>query len=68
MILPTVPRGSPPRPPAPIEAVQSFKDGQRPAAALDAMGADELSTPRDTAFETIRARAIGTALAAEGLR
>lgn len=40
MILPTEPIGSIPRPPALIEAVQAFRAGLLPAAALDAMYAD----------------------------
>jgi hypothetical protein len=59
MIIPTEPIGSIPRPLALIEAVAT-RDGADPASEPLYEEANS-----DTAFEKIRARVLGTALAAE---
>ena len=58
MIIPTEPFGSIPRPLHLIEAVVTAGDYADP-------GLDDTSTSRDTAFAKIRARVLGTQLAAE---
>jgi 5-methyltetrahydropteroyltriglutamate--homocysteine methyltransferase len=67
MSIPTEPIGSIPRPLELIEAARYIPVGQ--LGTTDDCGfspfCDDTSTTRDTAFEKIRARVEGTALAAE---
>jgi hypothetical protein len=60
MVIPTEPIGSIPRPLSLIELVRSTADdgGFSPFS-------DDTSTTRDTAFAKIKARVLGTALAAK---
>jgi hypothetical protein len=66
MIIPTEPIGSIPRPLQLIEAVTALGDNSDPRTPDDcgfSPFSDDVSTTRDTAFEKIRARVLGTALA-----